>query len=139
MNVPQTELDAAARALATANGRLIRAVVAGNQNRAEAAAIAAEEGRALVSTTLNALVRLGAASPYPAAPMASASSAPPLHLMDTPANRRLFDALMVAYEAAAAVDRERGDDPADGFAAILEGFAAGKRDEVLGAVGAGRE
>lgn len=49
-------------------------------------------------------------------------AAVPLHLLDTPANRRLARCLRDAYEAAVEVDRERGayteGEPEDGPAAL---------------------
>ena len=59
----------------------------------------------------------------------------PLHLLDTPANRRLLTCLRDALEAARAVDTERGyggdGGPADMYAMLL----AGVETEVLGAPG----
>ena len=62
----------------------------------------------------------------------------PLALLDTPASRRYARLMREAYEAARAVDHERGygdDGPAD----VLEGFAEAAEMDAYGAVGMGRE
>ena len=66
----------------------------------------------------------------------------PLHLLDTPATRRLLAALEAATEAANDVDRERGwlheGEPA-GWGETLAGMAYTLRVEVEGPAGGGRE
>ncbi len=135
MNVPQSDLDAIARDLSVANGRLIRAIMAANRGRADEAGALAENARASVWQTVKKLERLGATSPLPTNPDAQPV---PLSLLDSAANHRFYDALIAAYEAGVEVDKERGVYP-DGFAAILESFCADKRDEIFGVAGAGRE
>ena len=62
----------------------------------------------------------------------------PLNLLDTPANRRLLEALREAHEAAIAVDRERGYGQ-DGPAQDLEDMVAKTKTEIYGAEGRGWE
>lgn len=62
----------------------------------------------------------------------------PLALLDTPASRRYARLMREAYEAARAVDRERGfgeDGPAD----VLEGFAEDAELDAYGPAGAVRD
>ena len=65
----------------------------------------------------------------------------PLHLLDTPANRRYADKLREAWEAGLAVDRERygADIGTDGCAQMVEMLLADVEQEIGGAVGAGLE
>ena len=66
----------------------------------------------------------------------------PLHLLDTPASRRLLASLEAAAEAAAEVDRERGwvhEGEPCGYGETLQGLAATVRQEVEGPRGSGRE
>jgi len=58
----------------------------------------------------------------------------PLALLDTPASRRYARLMREAYEAALAVDRERGYG-SDGPAAMLEGLAEEAELDAYGAVG----
>ena len=66
----------------------------------------------------------------------------PIHLLDTPAQRRLARALREAYEAAQEVDRERGtldpDEPEDGPVALpIVELLARVEEEVFGPSGRG--
>jgi hypothetical protein len=61
----------------------------------------------------------------------------PLHLLDTPTNRRYLDALVEAHRAALAVDYERGYGN-DGPAQDLEDLVCEVRMEIFGP-GGGRE
>ncbi len=76
-----------------------------------------------------------------AAPVAGAGVGKPvpLHLLDTPATRRLLDLLQSATDAAAAVDRERGwtlkDGTPFGYASSIGADAERLRLEVEGPKG----
>jgi len=85
------------------------------------------QGRAW--TTMRDLVDAGAADPT-GGQVTTAAPDVPLHLLDSPANRRLLRALEEAHAAALEVDRERGIE--DGFADVIEHFAAGVQTEVHG-------
>ncbi len=85
------------------------------------------QGRAWV--TMRDLVDAGAADPT-GGQVAASNADVPLHLLDSPANRRLLRALEEAHAAALEVDRERGIE--DGFADVIEHFAAGVATEVHG-------
>lgn len=65
----------------------------------------------------------------------------PLHLLDTPANRRYLSALQEAWECALAVDRERYGESigTDGCAQVIEMVLADVQEEVSGPVGKVRE
>lgn len=65
----------------------------------------------------------------------------PLHLLDTPANRRYRDALQVAWEAGLAVDRERYGERigTDGCAQVIEMVLRDVEQECFGAAGRLRE
>ena len=77
----------------------------------------------------------------PDAPPPSFESGVPLHLLDTPANRRYLETLRACYEAALAVDRERygADIGTDGRAQIIEGVLADVEEEIGGPVGLVKE
>lgn len=62
----------------------------------------------------------------------------PLNLLSTEASRRYARLMRDAYEAALAVDQERGYGE-DGPAAVLEGFAETAELDAFGAVGVVRE
>lgn len=68
-------------------------------------------------------------------------AAVPLHLLDTPATRRLLEALRTATDAAAAVDQERGwtlkDGTPCGWGGTLAGMTERLRVEVDGPRGRG--
>lgn len=135
MNVPQADLDAIARGLMQIHTAISHGQHEARYGRHEAAAEHIEAARIQVWQLKRAAEALGAATP---AGVPTRSTEPtPLHLMDTPANRRLLAALVEAHKAALEVDEERGI--YDGFAEVLESFAAERRDEVFGSVGGGRE
>jgi len=98
--------------------------------------------RAVVA--LNTLVGVGATDPEDAQRAENGTHiAPvPLQLLDTPANRELLRCLLLTMDAALAVDKERGHD-GDGFAEVIEHFAAGVQTEIYGPAdlrqGAGKE
>lgn len=135
MTIEPSQLDALARALMLANGRLVRVTGAVSRGAVEEAGALAEEARTHVWRTVKELERLGATTPAPVTQRREL----PLHLLDTEANRNLLACLLETYEAARLVDIERGESPEDGFAAIIESLAADRRDEIGGPVGAGRE
>ena len=73
-------------------------------------------------------------SPLPAVSMQSAGLEVPLHLLDTPANRRFLDALRDAAQTGLEVDRERGYGE-DGPNQVLWEMVNETRQEVFGARG----
>ena len=64
-------------------------------------------------------------------PMPSAGLDVPLHLLDTPTNRRYLEALTEAHRCALAVDYERGYGD-DGLAQDLEDLCCAVRMEIFG-------
>jgi hypothetical protein len=84
--------------------------------------------RARAWYTMRELIEAGASDPT--GRLAAIAPNVPLQLLDSPANRRLLNALLEAHEAALEVDRERGIE--DGFADVIEHFAAGVQTEVHG-------
>lgn len=131
MNVPQDRLDAWAK---TAN-RIRRdtlkigKLMAGGER--QAADELATELHIEAAGLLVSLRDAGARMPdgFPSSPNV------PLHLLDTPANRRLARALREAYEAAIEVDLERGygeDGPAEHIGELLGRV----EQEVFGPAGA---
>jgi len=129
MNVDQALLDRTARASYALSRDLDRmrqaATRAGGANIAEQ--LQDLQGRAW--TTMRALVDAGAADPT-GGQVTTAAPPVPLHLLDTPANRRLLHALEEAHAAALDVDGERRI--VDGFADVIEHFAAGVQTEIYG-------
>lgn len=95
----------------------------------------ARKARKASEQILNRLIAMGAKRPGSAV----AADALPLHLMDTPANRRYLAALEAAAEAGAAVDRERGwidaNGESTGHGETLAGLALLTRREVHGPEG----
>ncbi len=85
------------------------------------------QGRAWM--TMRDLVDAGAADPT-GGQVAASTADVPLHLLDSPANRRLLRTLQEAHAAALAVDEERGIE--DGFADVIEHFAANVATEIHG-------
>lgn len=94
------------------------------------AARAADQARSLAVRLRCALERAGAIPP-PDRPQPEST---PLHLLCTPASRRLADALLAAAEAAQDVDAERGE---DGWGDVLADMAAAVNEEVYGPSGRG--
>jgi hypothetical protein len=88
-----------------------------------------------LQATLARLETIGATIPGVAG---TTPTATPLHLLDTPASRRLLAALEEAAKAGAEVDRERGwmhhGEPA-GYGETLAGMALSLGLEVCGPVG----
>ena len=129
MNVDQATLNRTARAchaLSRDLGRLRQAAMrAGRANVAEE--LMDLQGRAWV--TMRDLVDAGAADPT-GGRVTTDETPVPLHLLDSPANRRLLRALQEAHAAALEVDNERGIE--DGFADVVEHFAANVATEVHG-------
>ena len=72
----------------------------------------------------------------PDSPASSLSEGVPLHLLNTPANRRYLSLLRETYEAALAVDRERYGESigTDGCAQVIEMVLADVEEEVRGPV-----
>ncbi len=129
MNVDQATLDRTARACHALSRDLDRmrqgAARAGAGNLAEE--LIDLQGRAWVA--MRDLVDAGAADPT-GGRVTTAAPLVPLHLLSSPANRRLLRALEEAHAAALAVDEERGIE--DGFADVIEHFAANVATEVHG-------
>ena len=77
----------------------------------------------------------------PDAPPPSLTEGVPLHLLNTPANRRYLSLLRETYEAALAVDRERygADIGTDGLAQRIEDVLADVETEIGGPAGLVRE
>jgi hypothetical protein len=84
--------------------------------------------RARAWYTMRELIDAGAVDPT--GRLAAIAPDVPLHLLDSPANRRLLRALEEARAAALEVDNERGIQ--DGFADVIEHFAANVETEVHG-------
>lgn len=76
------------------------------------------------------LTDAGAADPTSGGQVTAAPPTVALHLLDSQANRRLLRALEEAHAAALEVDAERGI--VDGFADVIEHFAAGVQTEIYG-------
>ena len=139
MNVPQDDLNLWRRFCDTLRGSMRQAlkdVDAGNVQHA----------RRLIEQTEDAGRRLAlrmekAGADRPDAPPPSLDGGTPLHLLDTPANRRYADTLRAAWEAGMAVDRERFGEEigADGRAQMVEMLLADVEEEIHGAVGMVRE
>lgn len=137
MNVPQDELNLWRRFFNQAYTTI-------QQARQEVAAGRVAQADQLLLLTVDASVRMGIrlerAGADPIGPPAqSLSDVPeiPLHLLDTPANRRYLGLLRDTYEAALAVDRERfGEDiGTDGCAQAIEIVLRDVEEEVHGPAG----
>ncbi len=129
MNVEQATLDRTARSCHTLSrelGRMRQAAARANDaNVAEQ--LQDLQGRAW--TTMRDLVDAGADDPTGG--RVTTQEAPvALHLLASPANRLLLRALEEAHAAALEVDEERGI--VDGFADVVEHFAAQVATEVRG-------
>jgi len=131
MNVDQATLDMAARTCYSANQDLATMRDKANRNGAGKLAGELDEIRARVWFVAKDLLDAGAADPRPDRPAAEQPAETPLHLLDTPANRELLRCLLLTMDAALAVDKERGHD-GDGFAEVIEHFAARVQTEVHG-------
>ena len=139
MNVSQDELNqwrlTAGLVRVTCRGALLD-LNAGNTAHA----------RLLVEQTEDEARRLAlrlekAGADRPDAPPPAFTEGVPLHLLNTPANRRYLSLLRETYEAALVVDRERygADIGTDGLAQRVEDILADVEEEVGGAVGLVRE
>lgn len=140
MNIPQEELNTLEKNAVAVNGRLLRARDALRCGQGAQAGEALEEAQSVNWTSRRALLRLGAADSIRAASEAAGprfEKDTPLHLLSSPANKRLYRALRDAYEAMREVEQERGEED-DVSAAMLETVLEVEQ-EVYGAVGSGRE
>ena len=134
MNVPAEKLTTWNRFAELARNTAIAARLAyagGDRDKGKALLKTLEEAAAAASVSLEAA---GAERPL-ALPVASTV---PLNLLSTDASRRYARLMREAYEAARAVDHERGygnDGPAD----LLEGLAEEAELNAYGAVGMVKE
>ena len=129
MDVDQATLDRTARACYALRCDLFRMRQAAMRAGRADAAEQMQELQSRAWTVVRDLVDAGAADPTGG--RATTDEAPvPLHLLDSPANRRLLRALQEAHAAALEVDNERGIE--DGFADVVEHFAANVATEVHG-------
>ena len=139
MNVPQEDLNFWRRFCDTLRATCREAmqdIDAGNVQHA----------RRLVEQTDDAGRRMAlrlerAGADRPDAPPPAIDAGTPLHLLDTPANRRYADKLREAWEAGLAVDRERfgGSIGTDGCAQVIEMVLADVEEEIYGPAGRVRE
>jgi hypothetical protein len=123
MKIPQVELDRWEEATVFVGGQLLKATVALERGDRAAAAKHISQAQEKNALTRRGLVLNGATDSVRerARVMAQESGrpvqdhTPPLHLLNTPANRRYARALRDAYEALVEVERERGweDDLSD--------------------------
>lgn len=116
--VPQDRIDAWARFAETVRCRTSQIRSANARGMAQVVEEIANNMHLEAAAALVDMERAGAITP---AGLPTPREVP-LHLLDTPANRRLARALRDAYEAAVEVDRERGaytpGEPEDGPAAL---------------------
>lgn len=134
MNIPTEKLTAWNRFAELARNTAIAARLAyarGERDKGKKFLQDLEQAAAAASVDMEAS---GADRPRTLPPPADV----PLSLLDTPASRRYARLMREAYEAALAVDRERGYGD-DGPALVLEGFAEGAELDAYGAVGVVRE
>jgi hypothetical protein len=131
--LPLADLDAVARNIRSAQEDVSVAAATGPDD---------ERARALfrrsVETLHAALARLEALGATIPGVAGTTPTETPLHLLDTPASRRLLAALEEAAKAGADVDRERGwmhDGEPAGYGETLGGMAMTLRIEVVGPVG----
>lgn len=133
MNTPLEQLDTM-RALA---GRVKNTIFRAMRLPGRASQPVLEEAANLAAQLETRLEQVGAVRPR-ALPQPDDV---PLHLLDTPANRRYRDALQVAWEAGLAVDRERYGERigTDGCAQVIEMVLRDVEQECFGAAGRLRE
>ncbi len=134
MNVPQDDLNLWRRffdRLRATCREAMRDVDAGNVQRARLRLEQTEDAGRRMALRLE---RAGAERPEGMTPRPDV----PLHLLDTPANRRYAQKLREAWEAGLAVDRERyGEDiGTDGCAQMIEMLLADVEEELHGPAGA---
>jgi len=129
MNVDQAALDRTAATLHAIHRALFGTLRRGGLRETTAQTI--EDTRASAWYALNDLVDAGAADPRTGQGNAPTSGPVPLHLLDAPANRELLRCLLLTMEAAREVDKERGHE-GDGFAEVIEHFAARVQTEIYG-------
>ena len=134
MNILQNTLDQAAEDFFAVHRELDRMRQAANRAGVGRIGEQLEAIRERAVLGLNRLVEAGAAHPQQHLRRERGDpTAVPLHLLDTPANRELLRCLLLTREAAQAVDKERGHD-GDGFAEVIEHFAAQVQTEIHGPV-----
>jgi nucleotide-binding universal stress UspA family protein len=147
MSITPDELDALAAVAFAVHGRIETARRAVENGRTEEALSALADARERNWRLKRTMEHAGGKEPVPprvAALLAMQESLQPanplrdLAALDSPANRRLLDALTVAQAAALEVDKERGH-AGDGFAEVLEDFAAEVQTEIHGPRGGGWE
>lgn len=132
MNVPQDKLDAWAETVNRIRRdcpKIGKRIAAREYREADELAT---DLQMTAAALLSEMERAGSARPSSLPP----ANGVPLHLLDTPANRRLARALREAYEAAQAVDYERGygeDGPAEHIGELLGRV----EQEVFGPAGQG--
>ncbi len=129
MNVDQATLDRAAAGCHAIHRELDRMRQAATRAGVPHVAEQLDTIRGRAWYAMRELVDAGAADPT-GGRVTTAEAPVPLHLLDSPANRRLLRALQEAHEAALAVDEERSI--VDGFADVVSLFAAGVATEVHG-------
>lgn len=131
MNVPQSELDS----LYALSLRLKDTISNAHIARPGDKPALLEEAGHLAANMGVRLEQAGAQRPATSTP----APAVPLHLLDTPANRRYAEKLREAWEAGMAVDRERygPNIGTDGCAQIIEMVLADVEAEIHGPAGAG--
>ena len=137
MNVPQKDLDLWRRFFDTLRVSMRSAcsdLAAGNTNAARHTLEQTEDAARRMALRLE---QAGAQRPEGHQPPPEV----PLHLLNTPANRRYVETLHAAWEAGKAVDRERfgADIGTDGPAQAVERLLAEAEEELHGPVGSGRE
>ncbi len=134
MNVPQTDLDAWRTLAARVKQLVFSARVAAPAQRTALL----DEAGTLAANLETRLDRAGALRPVG---MPAPRYETPLHLLDTPANRRYADKLREAWEAGLEVDRERYGDSigTDGCAQAIEMVLADVEQEIFGPAGRVRE
>jgi len=135
MEVPGSELDAWARAAARLRngaGKMVGLLAAGDREECRQVAV---DLCVAAGELLSRLERAGA-EPTDDRLRDSVEKDVPLELLTSPTNRRYRDTLRQAWEAAVAVDKERGWFP-DGEADFVEDLLARVELEVEGPVGRG--
>ena len=128
MNVDQATLDRAAVNCHAMHQELNRMRQVATRAGVAHVAEQLDAVRARAWYTMRELVDAGAGDPT--GRLAAIAPNVPMRLLDSPANRLLLRALEEAHAAALEVDAERGI--VDGFADVIEHFAAGVQTEVHG-------
>jgi hypothetical protein len=128
VNVDQATLDRAAVSCHAMHAELNRMRQAATRANVPHVAEQLDAVRARAWYTMRELIDAGAVDPT--GRLAAIAPDVPMHLLDSPANRRLLRALEEARAAALEVDSERGIE--DGFADVVEHFAANVETEIFG-------